>query len=147
MENKKLNDQDLIALMGVYLNEYSFRNNLSWSQLFKFYFAIIIVITLPFIAGYTNVDFSFLPRILFHVVGFIMTLAFLHQGISRFKRLEASTETYNNIIKKLEPEYQRKNIDKLKLGKWFKGRNSYQLLYLMVFSLLAVNVILFIFKN
>jgi len=139
MTDTKLSNQELIALMDVYLNEFIFRSNQAWSQLFKLYFAIIVVILLPYISGLLNIDFTTFPKTIFHIIGFVLLFPFSYVGLSRLTRVNASADTYNKMIDKLPVEYQRDKI------KRFRKRNTYILFTIMFITLIALNALFLFF--
>jgi len=146
MKNENgMETNDIIALLDVYLNELIFRDQVLWSNTFKFFYASMIVILLPNISDIININFPYLPILLFRIIGFIMTITFLYIALGYAKRLEASTNTYNKMIEKLEIEYQRESIKNLKFGKLFKFRTSYIVVFIMFSSLIIMNIILVIY--
>jgi hypothetical protein len=144
MKYGNFENQDIIALMNVYLNEFIFRNKLLWSNSFKFFYATLIIILLPHISEFLNINHLDLHILLFRIIGFIMSFTFLYVVLGYAKRLEAITKTYNKIIEKFDIEYRREYIESLKFGKLFKLRTSYIVVSLMFLSLLTVNIILLI---
>ena len=145
MPEKKLNNEETIALLDVYLNEFIFRDDLLWAQTFKLFYATIIVMLLPNITEFLNVSLPALPTILFRAVGGIMSLAFLYVAIGYGKRLEASTKTYNKTLEMLDAEYQRIKIKDLKHGKFFTWRTSYIVIFQMFFSLIVMDILFIIY--
>ena len=148
MENndKELNPEQLISLMAVYLNEWEHRNNLLWSQVFKMFYANLIVIILPYITNFLGVSLPEVNLKLFSIIGMIMAPIFLYIGLGYAKRQKASSMTYVKVMKRLENEdYQRTPITSLKFGKWFSAPLADLLICTMFFVLetLAI-VILFI---
>lgn len=64
MRKRRFQMQDLkienvIELMNVYLSEWEHRDEMLWAQVFKHFYATLIVMFLPNIASFLNVD---LPR-------------------------------------------------------------------------------------
>jgi len=148
MVNEETKTQEIIALLNIYLNEYIYRNQLLWSNTFKFFYAIIIVILLPNISNFLKIELPILPGLLFRIIGLIMSFAFLFVVLGYAKRFELSSNTYHKLIKKLKQEYQKPDISSVKFGKIFVGiRTSYIVVFLMFFSLISINVILLIFDK
>lgn len=57
---KKLSVNELISLMDVYLSEWEYRDKLLWSQVYKFFYANILVLFLELFCSYIA-----LPLLLF----------------------------------------------------------------------------------
>jgi hypothetical protein len=144
---KELNNQEIIALLDVYLNEFIHRNHMLWSQVFKFFYASIIVMLLPNLSDFLGITLPSFPILMFRIIGAIMTVAFFYISIGYAKRLEASTKTYNRIIDKLDIGYQRIKINDLKFGQLFSLRTSYILIYLLFLSLVAINILMFFYST
>jgi len=133
-----------ISLSNLYLTEFIHRDNLLWSQIFKLFYSTIIVILLPNISGFFNLMLPPIPVLLFRIIGLVMAVAFLYVALGYGKRLEASTETYKNILDSLPDEYQRIDLSKLKFGKLFSLRMSYVVIWFMFVSLIAVDIVFII---
>jgi len=147
MNNKELEPQDIIALLNVYLNEFIYRNKLLWSNSFKFFYAILMVILLPNISDFLNINLPALPILLFRIIGLLMTFAFMYVVLGYAKRFEICSNAYLGLIKKLNPKYQKQNMDDMKFGKFFIPRTSYIVIFLMFISLLFINAIFIYFDN
>jgi len=145
MRNNKLETNALISLLNVYLNEFEHRDQVFNSLVFKYFYAIVIVILLPNISEHLGINLLQLPIILFRIIGLLMSFVFLYLALCYSKRLDASSDTYRRMIEKLEPEYRRKSINSTHLGKLFSIRLCYTETVIMFFLLIAINVILMIF--
>jgi len=106
-----------------------------------------IVILLPNLSGSLGITLPSFPKLMFRLIGAIMTLVFFYISMGYAKRLEASTETYNRIIDKLDIEYRRIKITDLKFGKIFKLRTSYILVYLLFLSLIVINILMIFYDS
>lgn len=61
MSNEQQNNQPLseeyattISLLNIYLEEWRLRDQLIWSQMYRFFYAILIIILLPNLDFYSN---------------------------------------------------------------------------------------------
>jgi len=142
LEQQTLTNQELISLLGVYLEDFKHRNNILWGNTFKLFYAALLIILLPTVYV-AKVEFIFLPMPteLYRAVCFVMLLAILYVVAGYAKRLECCTETYKKMNEKLPKEYQRKDILELKFGKYFLPRTSYLLAFLMFFMLIVINAL------
>jgi hypothetical protein len=131
---------NLISLLNLYLSEFIHRNQILWSQLYKLFFAILVVIVLPNIPELFKVSMA-IPTIMFRVLGVALPLAFFYVGMAYCKKLKAITNTYNEALKKL-PEGYRRESDK---SPFTFVRTTYLVSVLMSFALLAVNGILWFY--
>lgn len=146
--NERVLDTDqLIALMAVYLAEWEHRDNLLWSQVFRFFYANLIVIVLPNIASFLEIDLPNINRSFFYILGMVMALAFLYIGIGYAKRLKASSDTYKKIMRMLGKKYQRVPLKRLKHGFYFHPPLANFLIYSMFFALEAIAVALLLVGN
>jgi ABC-type cobalt transport system substrate-binding protein len=151
---KKLTNQEIIALMDVYLSELTHRDQLFYIQAFRYFYAVIVVILLPYIPFITplleNNLFS-IHKLVFHIGGLIMTLIFGYVLWGYAIRLKASTDTYKKTYEKLPKEYWRlavkdlpgKNNKNLHYGKLSNVRMIYIIIITMVLALLGINILLF----
>ncbi len=145
-EAKKLDNDQLIHLMSVYLSEWEHRDELLWTQVFKYFYATLIVIVLPNIAKFVGIEIPEINTNLFPIIGLIMALVFLYVGLGYALRLQASSKTYVKIMKLLgNAEYERISIrDKkeIKGGYLFAAPMSLVLVVTMFTALVAVALIL-----
>jgi hypothetical protein len=147
MDEQKLTNQEIIALMDVYINELN-RHDLSFfMQAFRYFYAVIVVILLPYIPFITPLleknMFSF-KKLIFHISGFIMTLIFGYVLWGYTIRLASIAKTYKETYEKLPPEYWRKSLDDIPGGKFFKIRMIPIVVITMFLSLLGINIFLFL---
>ncbi len=143
---KELSCEQLIALMGVYLSEWEHRDKLLWTQVFRYFYATLIVIVLPNIASVIGIQLPDINTKLFPIVGVFMSIVFLYVGLGYAFRLRASSQTYIKIMKLLGNEkYERisiKNKDKKKVSSLFATPMTFVLVITMFISLIAVAFIL-----
>ena len=138
-----LNTDQIISLMDIYLDEWKHRDSLLWSQVFKLFYANLIVIILPHLANYLDISLPPINGKLFSIIGILLAFVFLYIALGYAKRLNASSQTYTNVMKLLKSENaQRIPLDKIKHGKLFKPSIAIVLVYTMFFALEAIAVIL-----
>ena len=139
----------LISLMSVYLSEWVSRCELLWSHIFKFFYATLIVLFLPNIAGFIQIDLSAIPSVTFPVIAVVMSLVFLYVALGDGKRLEAISKTYQNMINLL-PSEELKRLTlinpKIKAGKLFNAPLNYVTTFLMFSALLAMSIIMIMYN-
>lgn len=143
---KEIGIDQVIALMDIYLSEWCYRDEVLWSQVYKHFYAVLVVIILPNIASVLNVDIPPLPTFVFRVAGLFMALVFLYVSIGYLKRLDASGKTYQKIINALPLEYQRVSISQkqTKMGKLFNSKISTAICSCMFIALIALSSVLLI---
>lgn len=133
---------DIIALMSVYLNEWEHRDELLWTQVFRYFYATLIVTVLPNVATFIGID---LPKInvrVFPIIGLIMSIVFLYVGLGYAIRLRASSRTYEKIMGLLNDErYKRISIKDNKLGRIFSAPMAFVLVVTMFIALVSVAVL------
>jgi len=154
--SRELKDKDVIALLDVYLKEWMHRDQLMWTQLFRYFYASLIVIVLPNIPKVSTFYILSVPVSLFHWLGFFMSVAFLYISLAFAKRVEAVGNTYRKIYENLDSKYHRdklkdlpfcdKCINKCLIIKYLNERLDRRLGYivpiLMFILLIVTNVIL-----
>lgn len=152
MQNTHLSsDYDTtISLLNLYLTEWIRRDQILWSQIFKFFYAILIIILLPNLALHFDLVLpNNLPILIFRLIGFFLSFLFLYIALGYTIRLQAIGDTYSEIIKTLPIQYQRISIKDIKfknksIGKLFKPRLGYLLCFVLFFILSFLSVILMI---
>ena len=142
MKEDEIKREDIIALMNTYLTEWIHRDNLLWMHVFKIFYATILVIFLPHITNYLNIDLPQINPLWFY----IMSLVFLYISLGYSKRLEASGKTYQNIIELLDDDLQRIKLksEKIKFGRFFSIRMSVLFCSILFFALTGVSIIMII---
>lgn len=138
-----------ISLLNIYFSEWSHRDQILWSQIFKFYYAILIIILLPNLAIYLQLNLPSLPIFIFRLIGLILSFIFLYVAIGYAIRLHAIANTYQNLINSLPKEYHRMSIKDIKykeipIGKFFMPRLGYVICIALFISLFALAIILMI---
>jgi len=117
----------IISLMGVYLDEWKYRDAGFWNQVFKYFYVNLIVTTLPNIAGFLKINLPNINTGLFPIVGIIMAFVFLYLGLSDLARTRAIGDTYVRLMGLLGSEYFQRikvkgNKDYDKFGIFGKSR-------------------------
>lgn len=138
-----------ISLLSIYLSEWSHRDNILWSQVFKFYYAILIVILLPNLALYLKLELPSWPVIVFRLIGLALSFIFLYISLGYSIRLQAIGDTCGRLIGKLPTDYKRKSLYEIKyknlsIGKIFMPRLSYVICFSLFVSLFSLSIILMI---
>lgn len=137
-----LNYEELISLLNVYLTEWTHRNQILWAQVFKLFYAILVVILLPNVANYLNITIPAIPTVFFRLFGLISSGIFLYISVGYLKRLEAIGNTYQKLIDKLPVKYQRQHVSELHCGALFIPRTSYLICVLLFLSLFFISLVL-----
>lgn len=140
--NVLTNDQ-VIALLSIYNDEWCYRDDSVWKHTFKYFFATIIMMMMPNIAGYFNLNLN-LPAIIFRLIGLAIAIFSFYVGIAYAIRLEASGDTYRRILSYLPAEYRRTSINAIKKKKFFVIFKP-SLAYVIPTIFFIANVLLFLF--
>ena len=145
-KNSFENSETIISLLNIYLTEWIHRDKILWSQVFKLFYAILIIILLPNISEYLKISLPSIPTILFRILGLLFSFVFLYICLGYLKRLEAIGNSYQNLINKLPPEYRRQNVRDLHMGKLFSYRTSYIICFLLFSCLISLSIVLIMIK-
>lgn len=120
--------QDLISLMEVYLAEWTHRDDILWAQVFRFFYATMLVLFLPYVSDFLGITLpKDVPYLAFPIAGLVLSVLFLYVSLGYAKRLEAIAETYNDLINYLPNNKLRRcslNDPRIKLGKYFSPHMS-----------------------
>lgn len=150
-ENEHLTSEfdTTISLLNVYLTEWIQRDQILWAQLFKFFYAILIIILLPNLARHFDLALPNLPIFIFRLIGLLFSLLFLYVSLGYAIRLQAISDTYRDIINTLPKEYRRKSIKDIKLknipiGVLFMPRIGYIVCIMLFLMLVSLSIILMI---
>lgn len=141
------NVENILSLMEIYLNEWSNRIDQLWNQVFKFFYATLIVLFLPNLSSAIGIDLSMFPSVIFPITSFGLSIIFLYVSLAHVKRLEASTITYQNLIDCLPPELQRVHLadPRVKHGKFFSHAMRFVTCILMFIGLLLMSIMMIIY--
>lgn len=103
--------EELLHLMEIYLSEWEHRDSLFWGQAFSYFAAALTIIVLPFFEFWKSTGlYEKLPKVVFPIVGLIMSFLFLCIMLGYCKRMEVSHDIYSKLIKCLPPQYRRKQL-------------------------------------
>jgi len=146
MDEKKLTNQEIIALMDVYLTELNHRDNGLFIKAFRYFYAVIVVILLPYTPLTPLLENNLFSsyKLFFHICGLIMTFIFGYVLWGYTFRQEAITETYKKTYEKLPLEYRRIPVVEIPHGKFFNHQMTSIVIITMVLILLGINIFLFL---
>lgn len=138
-----------ISLLNIYIAEWIHRDQIIWSQIFKFFYAILIIILLPNLALHFDLTLPNLPIFIFRIIGLLLSFVFLYISLGYAIRLQAISDTYKDIIETLPVKYQRKSIKDIKLknisiGKLFIPSIGYIICFTLFLILVSLSIILMI---
>jgi len=136
-------DPNVIQLLDVYLTEWSHRDSLLWAQISRYFYATLIVIILPNITSYLNINLPSIAPKIFPILGMILTAIFCYVSLGYAKRLEAIGNTYQNLIDTLPKQYQRVKIEEIN-GKIYKVHFSKFINIVLTVVLLFIAIIMLI---
>lgn len=147
-KTRSLDNDQIIALMSVYLSEWEHRDELLWTQVFRYFYATLIVTVLPNAAVFIGIELPEINIKLFPIVGMLMALVFLYVGLGYAIRLRASSRTYEKMMKLLgSEEYERISVrdrEKIRLGYLFAAPMAVILVVTMFVALEAVAIFLLV---
>lgn len=141
ISESSMSTENKIALMNVYLSEWSHRDTLLWHEIYTYFYSTLIVILLPNIAKFIGIDLPDLPRLLFPIVGIILSIVFLYICLGYAKRLQAAGDSYQKIINMLPVKYRRVRVTKLPDGKYYRIRYAVLIPWIMFILLIAIALI------
>ena len=104
--------EELLTLMNIYYAEWEHRDSLMWQQVCTFFFAVFVIILLPFATIWDITLISVIPSFVFPATGMVLSVVFLYITLQYAKRLSKSSATYRELIECLPEEFQRKHIHK-----------------------------------
>jgi hypothetical protein len=140
--SKELEYQELIDLLGIYLNNFIHRDQILWSQTLKFFYAIIVVILLPNVSEIMGLSMPSLPSMAFRLIGIVMSFIFLYVGLAYCARMNGATDAFFNINAKLCKSHQIEGIKRL-----YKPRLSNLIVSVMFSALLLTATFFLIFSQ
>ena len=142
-EKEQLSYDQIISLLSIYEDEWEHRNDILWSQIFRFFYFSVFTMILPNITTYLSISLPKIPLKLFPIIGiFIATLSYI-LSLSYSKRLEASSKTYKKINDLLPEKYRRIGLESIKYGKYFKTRHTIIIPFLIYIISLTIGITLF----
>ena len=138
----KLSYDQILSLMSIYENEWEHRNNLFWSQTFRFFYLTVFIMALPNITSYLKITLPKLPPHFFPAIGFLVATLALYISIGYNKRLVAIANTYGNMINLLPEPYRRVKLVDIPNGKYFVKRLTSIIPFIMYVISLIVGIVL-----
>lgn len=144
---EEINIEHVLELMDIYLSEWKHRDELLWKQVFKYFYATLVVLFLPNMASYIGIVLPGFPKIIFPIAALVLSFVFLYVSIGYAKRLEAIGNTYQNLMSFFPKELRRVSLsDKsIKYGSFFKKRMSVVICILMFLGLIVLSIIMIIY--
>lgn len=134
-----------ISLLNVYLAEWCHREEFMWLQLFRFYFAILIVSLFPNLYNAIGVEeLPYIPEVLFRIIGIILSFVYIYVALAYVVRFQAIADTYKRIIETFPKEYQRDDMNKTKFSKFFSKRITYLVCFILFITLVSIPILLLI---
>ena len=103
----------IIQAMEHYFQEYIHRDNTMWSQNYKFFFSSLAITLLPNLTqnfGLTLPENIASNTRIFPIIGIILAFVFLYVSHESARRFCSVSKTYNELIKLLPENLQRKEI-------------------------------------
>lgn len=137
-----LNYDQIISLLSIYESEWEHRNNILWSQVFRFFYLSIFIMVLPNITNYLSISLPEIEPKLFPIVGILSATMSLLFSLSYSKRLQASSDTYKKVNNFLPTEYQLVKLEDIKYGKYFTKRQTTIIPIIIYVLSLVIGVVL-----
>lgn len=135
---------ELLYLMEIYQNEWNHRDSMIIKHIYTYFFAILIIMILPY-ADIWGIKFSeSLPNWLFPSIGIIMNFLFLFFGKAQAKRLKAIGDSYKKVNNMLPVHLQRIKLEKGNPKSLLNKRMTNFLIYAMFILLLIIGVVLLV---
>ncbi len=148
--NIKLENEELISLISIYLSEWEHRDDVLWRQVFKFYYVTLIVMVFPHVSNYIGINLPIKNANLFYWIGLIMSFIFLYIALATAKRTQASYKAYEKAANLLDDNmhtYTRISVSSLPFGEFFKYSLATGIIITMFLSLVAIAFILLLTTN
>lgn len=134
-----------ISLLNVYLTEWCYREEFMWLQLFRFYFAILIVSLFPNLYNAIGVEeLPNVPKVVFRIIGIILSFVYYYVALAYAARFQAISDTYRSVIVTFPKEYQREDMNKTKFRKFLSKRITYLVCSVLFITLITVPILLLI---
>ena len=140
--------EDVLHLLEIYQSEWSHRDELLWNRVFTFFYATVVVLFLPNLSSFLEIDLFGFPSVLFRSIAALMSVFFFCISFAYSKRVEYSIQTYKQLIDTLPTELRRKSFSTSDraVGKFFKnGSMSVLTVCLMFTSLFAMSLMMIIY--
>lgn len=139
-----------ISLLNVYLAEWIQRDQIIWSQIFKFYYAILIVILLPNIPNLIEPPLNCKIIVICRLIGLFLSVVFLYVSLGYAVRLHLISKSYRLILNKLPKEYRQVRFDNITfrgkhIAKIFKPRLGYIICVILFITLFLLSLLFIAF--
>ncbi len=149
--------EQIIELLGIYMEEWRYRNSLFWNQLFLFFVSALIVFMLPYMEAPFKFDFESanIPESTFTITGILLSILFVYISIGNAFRSQSSRQTYMSVALKLPedmrpvligfaPEDKNKKCrEKWKMFWTFKYKRKIYFLFSLSFSITTTIIMFF----
>lgn len=99
--------EHLLQLISIYISEWDHRATALWNQVFKYFYATLIVLFLPNMANHFEIDLSEFPKRIFPVAALLLSFAFLLVSLGCAKRAKNIGDTYKKLTELLPEEFRR----------------------------------------
>ena len=132
--------QDDVEMLKLYFEEFKYRHSHYWGMVFKFAFAILFLLGIPYIYPEEIEDIN---KIIFPVAAIIFCLSATWLLAAEYERLRATTEKYNQLKPKAYKPVVFGAYGLKRMLAWKVG-NIVTLLFLLSFLILAILELIFI---
>lgn len=133
-----------ISLLNLYFAEWSRRDQMMYSQMFRFFYSILIIILTPNLMNYLQLDLPDFPKSIFRLSGLVFSLFFLYFNMGNIVRFKAISDTYKKIIDMLPDRYQRNGVGEYKYGRLFNISLCYVVSIVLFLCLFLLSIVLLI---
>lgn len=109
-EKFKLGEKEtehLLQLISIYLSEWDHRATALWNQVFKYFYATLIVLFLPNLANHLNIDLPDISIKIFPITAFLLSWVFLFVSIGCAKRAKDIGNKYKNLVALLPEKFRK----------------------------------------
>lgn len=140
----EIESEDYFRILSQYYDELKHRDNLFWKQIFTYFYAVIIVCICPLTKPLELNIPCYIPKIIFPIVGLIMTIFFLFVSLAYSKRLECIGDAYSNMLKMIPQRIRPKLIEQVGRFKPFRWRMTKVISWVMFLLLFFLNSLMLI---
>ena len=138
----------ILELANIYLSEWQHRDEILWKQVFKYFYANLVVLFCPILLLFYKLIYLLSLELLFLLFPYCFLQVFyiyIYNGY--VKRLEASSSTYQNILNYLPIELRRVSLlnNKTRHGKIFYKPMSKIYCLLMFICIFALSVVMIVY--
>lgn len=133
--------EDLLRLIEFYHTDWMHRDSFLWKQVFKYFFATLIVIIIPFTDNWILNFEGIIPKWIFPSVGIVLSCIFFIVGRGHVARLRASGKKYNDLFEMLPKDFRRITLDEIHKAPISNRSLAPILVYTMFFILITLSVV------